>query len=991
MGFRFCGTCGAALVAESEPRELRKTVTVLFCDLTGSTAMGETHDPERVRAVLSAYFERMRTIVERHAGRVEKFIGDAVVAVFGVPVLHEDDALRALRAAVEMRAALPELGLTGRIGVTTGEVVTGSGQALATGDATNVAARLQQAAQPGEVLVGVPTIELARDAAVVEPAGALELKGKAKPVDVYRLLEVRDAPERPTTTRFVGRAREVAVLRDAWGRACVERRCELVTVVGEAGVGKSRLVAEFLSSIEATAMRGRCLPYGEGITYWPVVEVLKQLDVVPDDPAAATSIEALLGRSSAPTSADDVAWAFRKTLECAAAERPRVVVFDDIQWGEQLFLDLVEHVALLSSGASILLVCMARSELAERRVDWPVTLRLDGLGDEDVDTLIPAGTPEELRGRITRAAGGNPLFVEEMLAVAADADGEAVVPPTLRALLGARLDQLDAAERSVLEWAAIEGELFHRGAVQALSRDDAPVTPRLAALVRRGLIRPERPQLIGEDGFRFRHLLIRDAAYDSVPKAARAELHLGFAGWVGKRWPDLVELDEIVGYHLEQAVRYQAELGGPRDEAVTATAFRHLRAAGVRAADRDDQAAASNLLTRAADLLPPDQIDLALETRLIDVLVWAGNSGEALRRAESLVSRARAAGDRIAELTAQIEVGYVRLFLEPEGVADELEKLIERALPVLREADDGVALDAAYFTLAWVTQTRGRMAEALEAVARAAQHRPGRARDLRTFGCGVRLDGSMPLPELVAWLEEPEQRQAHDPWLKANGALALAMLDRIDEGRRLIAEALAWCADRGWRVELGVFTGQQAAEIELLAGDPAAAAEFAADGCSQLDRLGDQYFRPSMVARLAQILCGLDRLDEADLLVERAGPLVTSDDAEIGCRWRLVRAVLLARRGRHEEAEALARAAVAISEATDLANERGGAYVQLADVLALGGKADEAAAALREALSRYDDKGNVVMSRRVRERLRQTGAAGFEPATSSLEGSRSVP
>jgi len=304
-GAKFCEECGFSFaVALAGAREQRKTVTVLFCDVTGSTALSEALDPERLRALLARYFERMRGIVESHGGSVEKFIGDAVMAVFGVPVLHEDDALRAVRSAVEMRDALPELGIEGRIGLTTGEVVTGTKERLATGDAVNVAARLEQAAQPGEVLVGEPTLRLVREAAEFEPLEPLELKGKAEPVPAYRLLRVRDAPEWRHDTRFVGRERELALLREASERVQAEERCELVTVVGEAGVGKSRLVAEALASIEATVARGRCLPYGEGITYWPVVEVLKQLDVLPPDKVAAAAIRSLLGESDLETSAE---------------------------------------------------------------------------------------------------------------------------------------------------------------------------------------------------------------------------------------------------------------------------------------------------------------------------------------------------------------------------------------------------------------------------------------------------------------------------------------------------------------------------------------------------------------------------------------------------------------------------------------------------------------------------------------------------------------
>src|SRR5205085_9812511 len=458
----------------------RKVVTVLFCDVVGSTALGESVDPEALQGLLARYFERMKGIVESHGGTVEKFIGDAVLAVFGVPLVHEDDALRACRAAVEMREALPDLGVEGRIGVMTGEVVTGTEERLATGDALNVAARLQQAAQPGEVLIGGPVLALVRGAAEVEAVEPLVLKGKAEPVPAFRLLTVRDAAERRRQALFVGRERELALIQAAWERAQVEQRCELVTIVGEAGVGKSHLVAEALTAIDGLVVQGRCLPYGDGISYWPVVEVVKQLDVLPADQAAATAIRSLLGENAAGSSAEEIAWAFRKLLE---QEAPLVVVFDDLQWGEQSFLDLVEHLALLSSGSQLLLLCMARPELGERRSGWPVTVQLEPLGDHDIDLLIGSRVSAELAGRIARRAGGNPLFVTEMLAMTEQADHEVRVPPTLRALLAARLDQLEPDERRVLERGAIEGEIFHRGAVQALAHDDGPVTPRLAALV----------------------------------------------------------------------------------------------------------------------------------------------------------------------------------------------------------------------------------------------------------------------------------------------------------------------------------------------------------------------------------------------------------------------------------------------------------------------------------------------------------------------------
>ena len=951
-------------------------MTVLFCDLTGSTALGETLDPERLRALLARYFERMKAIVERHGGSVEKFIGDAVMAVFGVPVLHEDDALRALRSAVEMREALPELGLQGRIGVMTGEVVTGTEERLATGDAVNVAARLEQAAQPGEVLVGEPTLALVGGAAEVEPVEPLELKGKAEPVPAYRLLRVRDAPERRHEALFVGRERELSILGEAWERVQAEERCELVTLVGDAGVGKSRLVAEFLHDLEARVVRGRCLPYGEGITYWPVVEVLKQLDDVPADENAAVAIRSLLGETEATTSAEEIAWAFRKTLEQTAAERPLVVVFDDIQWGEETFLDLIEHVALLSLGVSILLLCIARRELSEHRPAWPVTLRLEPLGEEDVEELIPERIAGELREKITRAAGGNPLFIQEILAMADETEGEVLVPPTLQALLAARLDQLEMADRSVLERGAIEGEIFHRGAVQALASDETPVTPRLAALVRKQLVRPDKTQLLGEDAFRFRHLLIRDAAYDALPKAVRADLHERFASWLEDHGAGLVELDEILGYHLEQSCRYRAELGTPVDGMLAAAARRRLTAGGHRAQLRADYGAAVSLLERAAALVPPAEIDLALETELGDALFWGGKGVDALRRADSLAERAAAAGDQVGELCGRVKGGLFRTFLEPEGATEKLAALVEQALPVFQAVGNDVALYIGYSALGQVANIRAQMDAALEAYEQAAAHarQAGLPPEFLAWRATFRFVGTTPVSGLLAWLDENEPRDGRNHWLRANRAGALAMLGRSDEARAILAVTRAELAERGGGIQLATTTGQTSVDVELLAGDPAAAAELGAEGCRLLDELGEKGSQSTAAGKLAQALYALDRLDEADAWAGRAAKLGASDDALTQMLWRQVRAKVLARRGEHAEAERLAREAVAIGEETDMLDAQGDASADLAEVLSLADRPKEAAEALEQALVRYKSKGNLVSTQRAEMRLAELQA-----------------
>ena len=699
-GARFCDSCAASLLVAAPPREQRKVVTVLFCDVTGSTELGERLDPEALRALLSQYFERMKAIVEHHGGTVEKFIGDAVMAVFGVPVLHEDDALRAVRAAVEMRDALPGLGLRGRIGVTTGEVVTGTEERLATGDAVNVAARLEQAAQPGEILIGEETFRLTRDAVEVAAIEPKALKGKAKPVAAYLLLSVRGGAglARHADTPMVGRERERRQLESVWERVLSERACQLFTVLGPAGVGKSRLAAEFLASLgDVAVVHGHCLSYGDGITYWPVVEVIKQLPALDLDPFVAETTQALLGDQQRVTSSEEIAWAFRKQLEVAAAERPLVCVFDDLHWGEQTFLDLVEHVADLARDAPILLLCMARPELLDRRTGWgggkvnSTTVLLEPLAPRETELLIAslAQLEEGLAARILEASEGNPLFVEEIVALLQESgDREVTIPSTIQVLLAARLDQLDPAERDVLQRGAVEGRIFHRGAVLALSAEGGGLTAHLTALVRKELIRTEQAQLPGEDAFRFRHLLIREAAYDALPKSIRADLHERFADWLAEHGADLVELDELLGYHLEQAHRFRQELGQP-GEVLASRASARLGAAGRRALDRGDMNGASNLLERAAGLLDEGNSErLEFEVELGEAWLEGGRLNEAASLLERTLGRPLPAGGGLLQARARVGLASVQAQTQGALAHDDIQRSVEPLVAVFERADD---------------------------------------------------------------------------------------------------------------------------------------------------------------------------------------------------------------------------------------------------------------------------------------------------------------
>ena len=722
--FRFCPYCAAPLATEAPAREQRKTVTVLFCDVTGSTALGESQDPEALRALLVRYFERMKGIVESHGGTVEKFIGDAVMAVFGVPVLHEDDALRACRAAVEMRDSFPELGINGRIGVTSGEVVTGTAERLATGDAVNVAARLEQAAASGEVMVGAETLALVRDAVVAEPVEPLTLKGKSEPVRAFRLISAHGEPARSFATPMVGRERELRRLRDAFAQAVHDRSCQLFTVLGAAGVGKSRLATEFLAGVEARVVRGRCLSYGEGITYWPVVEIVRQLDTLPDGDAAVP-VRALLGEADSATSSDEIAWAFRKLLEQEANERPLVCVLDDAHWAEETLLDLVEHIADLSRDAPILLLCMARPELLEKRPGWgggkwnSTTVLLEPLDAAETERLLEelGGADPGLRERIVNAAEGNPLFLEEMLAlVHASGDSDVTVPPTIQALLAARLDQLDPAERAVLERGAVEGRVFHQSAVQALANGE-PQTPRLIALVRKQLVRPDTPQFAGDEAYRFRHLLIRDAAYDALPKAVRADLHERFADWLEERGADLVELDEILGHHLEQAARYKAEVEQP-DTVLAERAAERLAAGGRRALARGDEHAAVSFLERSLEFTRALRLDVLLEVDLAQAL--GSNPREAAAIAERAAERAAVDADHAGEALARVVSARYRL--EFEDTVDALDALVRAAVPLLEEAADHAGLVHVSNAASEVANHRGHWEERGKSLERAFHH-----------------------------------------------------------------------------------------------------------------------------------------------------------------------------------------------------------------------------------------------------------------------------
>jgi len=649
------------------PRETRRTVTTLIAEVRGSTLAGEPLDPESRREPLDRCFRDLRAVLERHGGTVELVVGDAVVAVFGMPLVHEDDALRAVRAAFGMRDALTALNdrletelrvrLTMRVGVNTGEVVAawGNGSGIpVTGEAVNMAARLQQAAVSGEILLGEGTNHLVRWAIEAEPTGTIDPPGRSGPMRAFRLRAVKPgltSHEQRFDSPLVGRERERRQLGSAFEQAIADETCQLFTLLGPAGVGKSRLVHEFLGSIrpEAQVLRGRCPPYGERVAFWPVAETIKQAAGISDaDTAAevrdkivalmgadqrasatADHVAAIIGLSEAPSSSEETFLAIRSVYESIAMARPLAIVFDDVQWAEPSFLDLIEHLADTSRGTPILLLVIARPELLDDRPGWAggkvrsTSVLLGPLSEADVSRLVAnllgvsAASPSVER-KITEAAEGNPLFVEEFLAMLIE-DGlvrragdewigttdlaTIATPASIKALLAARLDRLPVIEREVLQLAAVVGKTFTREAVEALVEAEArpDVARRLESVVRREIIRPDRSSPDIFDAYRFRHILIRDAAYAVLPKGERAELHERFADFVERAAGDrLTEYEEVIGYHLEQATHYRQGLG--RDDERTRDLARRaaqlLGAAGIHAIQRGDALASNRLLER---------------------------------------------------------------------------------------------------------------------------------------------------------------------------------------------------------------------------------------------------------------------------------------------------------------------------------------------------------------------------------------------------------
>jgi class 3 adenylate cyclase len=1044
------------------PQEVRKTVTIVFCDLKDSTALGDRLDSEALREVLALYFSAMKPVLEGHGGTIEKYIGDAIMAVFGLPRMHEDDAQRAVLAAASMREALAELNVTlraefgvtleNRTGVNTGEVVTGdtgTSQRLATGDTVNVAARLEQAASAGEVLIGDSTYRLVRDTVEVVPVAPLELKGKPELVRAYRLLSVTDGARSagPANLPIIGRAREIAALGAEFRRSVAGSECRLVTLLGEAGVGKSRLIEEFVRSIadKAVVLRSRCLSYGDGITYWPLAEVFRQAaGIVPEDGeegaraklasrfgeglADATSrIESVMSLSQQQYGKDELFWAVRAVLQELVRHRPLVVVFDDIHWAEPTFLDFIEQLLDASLGVPLLLVCAARHELYEDRPRFAAGRRaasqieLGELSREESGLVVrnllgEASLPGPLGRRMLRLAGGNPLFIEQMLSMLIDdellreqagrwvfsgAAEDVSVPGTVSSLLGARLDRLGPVERRVVGSASVIGLEFSSGAVSVLVQEDDAQTdlgPALASLSSKQLIRRAEPG--AADDFYFSHILVRDTAYARLLKRTRARLHERFAAWLTDMFRSrLAEYEEILGYHLEQSYRYRSELG-PVDahgRRLGAEASRYLSSAGRRALARGDMPAAANLLQRAAALLGEN--DPARALLLLDAGEAAVDTGE-LERAESMLTeaedRALSAGENGTARAAALALLQLRYTTDANavqesiGLQESMVELVEREIPELEAMGDDRALMRAFRLLTYVHWTRARFGEAVAATERAIRHATAAgdevtARRLLGSLAMSALYGPMSVPDAIVTCEEVLARAEGDRKARALTEVTLGQLEAMrgdfERARLLYCRSRASLEEFGYLLPAAL-TSLASSVIELLAGDLTAAESELRTDYQRLEEMGERNYISTTAGLLADILYRQGRFDESAEFAGTCEHLASPDDVASQFLWRCVRGKLRARQGAIDEAESLLSTATALIETSDQLDLQGNGLLDFAEVRELAGHPADAAALSEQAVILFERKGNVVSALRARqlaERLRLT------PATASTD------
>jgi class 3 adenylate cyclase/tetratricopeptide (TPR) repeat protein len=1052
---RFCNACGTPLTAgapgptaparPAETASERKVVTIVFADLVGSTALHERLDAESVRRFMDAYYQAMRGAVESHGGTVTQLLGDGVKAVFGAPRVAEDDAIRAVRAAVAMQrvfAALAEaqaraVGRTGlRVAVNTGEVVA-SEAAEIIGDPVNVAARLQEQASSGDVVIGESTRRLVSELVTLAPLGVFTLKGRSESVAAYRVVSL-ERPAGASATPFVGREAELRRLLAVYEAAVGARRARLAVVLGSPGLGKSRVIGEVARRLgdAATVLSAHCDAAG-GATFAPIADALRAtlrieegvssdavraaLDAVVGEEAdgsrIASGVAALLSGTPAPP--EETFFAVRRFLGALAHFQPVVLVIDDLQWAEPLLLDLAEHLVQWTTDVPLLVLVAARPELREARsslaspgglVSEVVTLSgLDARAAMELaaNAIGAEELPAAVAGRVLATSEGNPLFVGELVRMLVQ-DGTLVregerwkvgvelagleMPPTIQALLAARIERLRPEERTVLERAAVIGRQFSRAAVrELLPREIADFDRLLEALRRSELIEPDPGWFLGEPALRFHHVLIRDAAYRRLLKNTRAELHERFADWVEKRVGEAAAHDETLGWHLEQAHRHLRELG-PLDahgRTLGERAARVLAEAGRRALARDDVPVAASLLGRALSALDaedPARAELALDW--CEALLAAGEVGQAAAAIDEL---GRFAGDS-PRLRAwhTCFTGERAALTDPQALRATVDA-VASAAGDLASAGDVAGEAKAHFVHAIALARLGRIGaceaaldRALAAARRGRDHRR-RANAVLSGAPQAALSGPSPVTrasgrclDVVRVLRITQGSPAVEAIaLRCQGVLE-ALRGRSDAARHMIATSRRMVEELGITqrlLEAEMFAGQ----IELIEGDPAAAEARLRPAYQGLREQGLGIDAAQAAAMLGRALLAQGRAAEAEALSHESEALA-GDDLRAAVAWRGVRAEALAQRGEHAAAIEFARAAVEIAAATDALLYHADARTALAAALRAAGRMAEAAAEDARAIELWEAKGATLLVERARSEGARVVAVERTPA-----------
>jgi class 3 adenylate cyclase/tetratricopeptide (TPR) repeat protein/predicted Ser/Thr protein kinase len=998
----------------------RRIVTVVVASADARSAAGGQLDPESLARATGRCLDELTVALERHGGVVEPLPGHGVIAAFGLPVTREDDAVRAVRAADELRSRLERasheleetagIRVAARVGLDTGEVVAGepgTGPGALAGETLNLAARLEESARPGEIVLGRSTHSLVEDSVVSE---RIDAGPAANGEDAWRLVSLLPVPpalgSRPAAG-MVGREGELAELRLAFDQAVETSTCRLALVLGPAGIGKSRLANALAASLEdeATVLAGRCLSYGEGITYWPVGEIVRALaagsEPVPalrrllgsedEGGLAAELVAAAVGLPGGEGSREETFWAIRLLFEAVARTRPLVLVLEDVHWAEPTLLELIEHVARVTRDAPLLLVCLARPDILDTRpelrtVPALLTLELQPLTPAEsallVERLHPAALPAELATRVVEIAEGNPLFLEQFLAMASEEDPASrglTLPPAIQALLAARLDRLSPEERRLIECGSIEGLVFHVGPLMELCQDvgDVAIWRQLLALMRKDLVRPARSEAVGDEALRFGHALIREAAYQGIAKERRADLHEQFGAFLERTHEHAqtaLELEEIVGYHLEQAVQYRREAGAARnvDPVLAQRAAARLAAAGRRALGRLDLPASINLLERAADLLPADSPERALlEIDLGSALTEAGRLEEADRLLAAVEERM--ATDGRVTANARVQRLFVAYSRDLEAALPDVRRSGEALLTALQAEGDDRGLSRLWLLRGLEQWINGQVANAEAAWQRGAAHaeRAGDRiahADLLGWLASAAYFGPL---HVTAGIERCTEIADQLRDLRSMRAQVLhflaglhAIAGRFEAADVLFADANAILSELSVTVQWAVSHAEVLAAIQK--GDLERAESLLRLGCTRLEEMGERNILPMTVALLARVLYEQGRLDEALASTDRTRELAADPDILAQTIWRGVRARILVRRGALEEAERLAREATHLADSTDYVVFAGDAQLDLADVLERSGKPKGARQAALQALRHYQDKGNNVDAVRAR-------------------------